>query len=102
MNKVIAWGLGLLSLAVVHSTAAAAETATPTAGGVCINDTARQELQACPGAGPKEFDVGKHGKQPQVNFRGVPARRDVEDLLAQKSDVFGISFVGRQGELADG
>ncbi|WP_394827186.1 tetratricopeptide repeat protein [Pendulispora albinea] len=67
MNKVIAFGLGLLSMVVVHSTAGAAETA----GGVCVNDSARKELTACPGAGPKEFDVGKHGKQPQVNFRGV-------------------------------
>ena len=67
MNKVIAFGLGLLSMAVVHSTAVAAETA----GGACVNDSARKELTACPGAGPKEFDVGKHGKQPQVNFRGV-------------------------------
>jgi hypothetical protein len=38
----------------------------PTAWGaeVCIDEKAKASLNACGGNGPKEFDVGKHGKSP--------------------------------------
>ncbi len=50
----------------------------PTAGGVCITDNAKKELSACPGNGPKEFDVSKHGKSPQVNFHSAPTPADLK------------------------
>lgn len=45
---------------------------------VCIDDKSKESLNACGGAGPKEFDVGKHGKTPQVNFRGVAPAADLK------------------------
>jgi len=42
------------------------------AADVCIDEKAKASLSACGGNGPKEFDVGKHGKAPQVNFHSAP------------------------------
>src|SRR4051812_45543543 len=52
----------------------------PTAWGaeVCIDDKAKASLNACGGNGPKEFDVGKHGKSPQVNFHSAPPPADLK------------------------
>ena len=41
------------------------------AADVCIDEKAKQDLNACAVAG-REFDVGKHGKAPQVNFHSAP------------------------------
>ncbi len=48
------------------------------AQGVCIDDKAKQSLNACGGAGPKEFDVGKRGKTPQTNFHSAPPPADLK------------------------
>ncbi len=45
---------------------------------VCIDDKAKASLNACGGNGPKEFDVGKHGKSPQVNFHSAPPPADLK------------------------
>jgi len=45
---------------------------------VCISDHAKQSLNACAGIGPTEFDVGKHGKAPVVNFRSAPPPADLK------------------------
>lgn len=56
----------------------AGTTSAALAADVCIDDKAKESLNACGGAGPKEFDVGKHGKTPQVNFRGVAPAADLK------------------------
>ncbi len=48
------------------------------AQGVCIEDKSKQALNACGGAGPKEFDVGKRGKTPQTNFHSAPPPADLK------------------------
>ena len=48
------------------------------AGEVCIEEKAKASLNACGGNGPKEFDVGKHGKTPQVNFHSAPPPADLK------------------------
>ncbi len=48
------------------------------AGEVCIDDKAKATLNACGGNGPKEFDVGKHGKTPQMNFHSAPPPADLK------------------------
>lgn len=68
----LAFGLGVAAL--VSARDASAETA----GGACVNEAAKKELTTCPGTGPKEFDVGKHGKAPQVNFRTAPQAADLK------------------------
>lgn len=45
---------------------------------VCIDEKAKQSLNACGGNGPKEFDVTKHGKTPQVNFHSAPPPADLK------------------------
>jgi len=45
---------------------------------VCIETKAKEALSACGGAGPKEFNVGAHGKQPQVNFHSAPPPADLK------------------------
>jgi tetratricopeptide (TPR) repeat protein len=62
----------VLGAALVGSTTAA------WAADVCIDDKAKQSLNACGGNGPKEFDVGKHGKAPQVNFHSAPPPADLK------------------------
>ncbi|MFO0663832.1 MAG: tetratricopeptide repeat protein, partial [Polyangiaceae bacterium] len=52
----------------------AAHTSNAAAAEVCITDTAKQALAACPGSGPKELKGG--GKTPQVSFRGVAPQAD--------------------------
>lgn len=52
--------------------------ATASAQGVCIDEKAKQSLNACGGAGPKEFDVGKRGKTPQTNFKSAPVQSDLK------------------------
>jgi hypothetical protein len=47
-------------------------------GEVCIDEKAKATLNACGGNGPKEFDVGKHGKTPQVNFHSAPPPADLK------------------------
>ena len=37
-------------------------------GSVCIADSAKTQLTACDNKGPAAFNVGAHGKAPQVNF----------------------------------
>ena len=72
--KTILAGLAFASIAA--SAPALAQTSgqpAATAGGQCIGEGAKKELTTCPGNGPTEFDVGKHGKQPQVNFRTAPS-----------------------------
>ncbi len=50
----------------------------PTAGGVCVSDKSKEALNACGGTGPAQFDVSKHGKAPQVNFRSAPPPADLK------------------------
>ena len=62
--------LGALFAGSISSFANAAE--------VCIDEKAKASLNACGGAGPKEFDVGKHGKTPQMNFHSAPPPADLK------------------------
>ena len=48
------------------------------ASDVCIDDKAKNALNACGGVGPKDFDVSKHGKAPQVNFHSAPPPADLK------------------------
>ncbi len=48
------------------------------AQGVCIEEQAKQSLNACAGSGPKEFNVGAHGKAPTVNFKSAPPPADLK------------------------
>jgi TolA-binding protein len=48
------------------------------AQGMCIDDKAKAALNACAQGGPKEFDVGKHGKAPVVNFHSVAPPSDLK------------------------
>lgn len=59
--------------ALVASTASSAFAAE-----VCIDEKSKQSLNACGGNGPKEFDVGKHGKTPVVNFHSAPPPADLK------------------------
>ncbi|MCA9585436.1 MAG: tetratricopeptide repeat protein [Myxococcales bacterium] len=52
--------------------------ASASAQGVCIEEKAKKSLNACEIAGPKDFDVGKHGKSPQVNFHSAPPPPDLK------------------------
>ena len=45
---------------------------------ICIDEKAKATLNACGGAALKEFDVGKHGKSPQVNFHSAPPPADLK------------------------
>jgi len=64
-------GIGVaISLAGVVPAAQAAD--------VCIDEKAKSALNACGGASLKEFDVGKHGKTPQVNFHSAPPPADLK------------------------
>ena len=52
---------------------------TPSAGGqACWSEEAEKNLAACPGSGPTEFNVGKHGKQPRVRFKSAPEEVDLK------------------------
>lgn len=53
-------------------------SARASAADVCVDEKAKQSLAACGGVGPKEFDVGKHGKNPQVNFHSAPPPADLK------------------------
>jgi tetratricopeptide (TPR) repeat protein len=45
----------------------------------CIEEKSKQALNACANVqGPKEFDVTKHGKAPQVNFHSAPPPVDLK------------------------
>lgn len=45
----------------------------------CISDGAKKEATSCPAnAGGGTFDVGKHGKAPQVNFHSAPQAADLK------------------------
>lgn len=71
IRKTILPALGImLTSTALTSVAAADGAATSSAsGGVCIEEKAKKELNACAVAGPKEFAA--HGKSTQANFRGV-------------------------------
>lgn len=56
----------------------ASTTAAAWAADVCIDEKAKATLNACGGNGPKEFDVGKHGKAPKVNFHSAPPPADLK------------------------
>jgi tetratricopeptide (TPR) repeat protein len=58
--------------------AAMTGAAAASAQGVCIEEKAKQSLNACAVSGPKEFDVGKRGKTPQTNFRSAPPPQDLK------------------------
>jgi tetratricopeptide (TPR) repeat protein len=60
------------------SIARAADAPTPTAGGVCVGDKAKDSLNACGANGPANFDVSKHGKAPVVNFHSAPPPADLK------------------------
>ncbi|MFO0643706.1 MAG: tetratricopeptide repeat protein [Polyangiaceae bacterium] len=71
IRKSIIPAFGLVLSATALSSVAAADGAASSSasGGVCIEEKAKKELNACAVAGPKEFAA--HGKQTQANFRGV-------------------------------
>lgn len=53
-------------------------SATAEAADVCIADSAAKELSTCPNATAGSFDVGKHGKKPDVTFRSAPPPQDLK------------------------
>jgi len=57
---------------------AAADAPQTTAGGACVSEAAKGNLNACAGTGPASFDVTKHGKAPQVNFHSAPPSADLK------------------------
>ena len=62
--------------ALVASSANAADTSTTAA---CISDQAKQTLSSCSNTGPASaFNVGAHGKSPQVNFHSAPPPADLK------------------------
>lgn len=81
MNRVLfAAVLGASSLVAQVATAADA------GGGVCISDTAKSTLNACSNNGPSAaFNVGAHGKSPQVNFHSAPPPADLKKRDQQKA-----------------
>ncbi len=62
----------------VFGTLVAGAVPSARAADVCIDEKAKASLNACGGNGPKEFDVGKHGKNPQVNFHSAPPPADLK------------------------
>ncbi|MEO8876776.1 MAG: tetratricopeptide repeat protein, partial [Polyangiaceae bacterium] len=67
------------------------------AADACISDGAKKEASSCPAnAGGGTFDVGKHGKAPQVNFHSAPQAADLKKRDQQmKPNMPGISDVPR-------
>lgn len=71
-NKASLVALGLVLAASAAPQVASADGAAASSsasGGVCIEEKAKKELNACAVAGPKEFAA--HGKATQTSFRGV-------------------------------
>lgn len=68
-DRLFAFALSV-SLVGVASSARAAE--------VCIAASAEKELSTCPNKTAGSFDVGKHGKKPDVTFRTAPPPQDLK------------------------
>ena len=47
-------------------------------GEVCIDEKSKASLNACAPGGGKEFNVGAHGKTPQMNFHSAPPPADLK------------------------
>ena len=75
MSRVVSRFLGL---AVLPAALTIASLASAQSAGVCIDEKAKQTLNACPNTGPSNFDVTKHGKAPQVNFHSAPPPADLK------------------------
>lgn len=54
-------------------------------GNVCIADSAKASLSSCDNKGPAAFNVGAHGKAPQVNFHSAPPPADLKKREQQKA-----------------
>jgi hypothetical protein len=80
LNRIVA-GIVVSASAFVASAAFAADTP----GGVCISDQAKQSLNSCSNNGPTSFNVGAHGKSPQVNFHSAPPPADLKKRDQQKA-----------------
>ena len=59
-------------------------------GGVCISESGKAALSACENKGPASFNVGAHGKAPQVNFHSAPPPADLKKREQQKFDITSI------------
>ncbi len=70
---------------VVAGVAVAASAGAADAAGVCISEGGRAALQACENKGPASFNVGAHGKAPQVNFHSAPPPADLKKRDQQKT-----------------
>ena len=71
--------------AAVAANEAPASTASSAGGPACISDTAKNTLAACENKGPASFNVGSHGKAPQVNFHSAPPPADLKKRDLQKT-----------------
>ena len=71
--------------AAVAANEAPASTASSAGGPACISDTAKNTLAACENKGPASFNVGSHGKAPQVNFHSAPPPADLKKRDMQKA-----------------
>jgi tetratricopeptide (TPR) repeat protein len=82
MNRLVTTLSLLLAVAMPLATpsiaSAAADAPQATAGGACVSEAAKGNLNACSGTGPASFDVTKHGKAPQVNFHSAPPPADLK------------------------
>ncbi|MEO7114169.1 MAG: hypothetical protein ABI183_27255, partial [Polyangiaceae bacterium] len=69
----------LATFAVLAGASANAQAADAGNSSACISDGAKKEATSCPAnAGGGTFDVGKHGKSPQVNFHSAPQAADLK------------------------
>ncbi len=48
------------------------------AADACMSEASAKTLSACPNTGPQSFNVGAHGKQPQVAFHSAPQALDIK------------------------
>lgn len=70
---------GCAALASVLAVAITFLPGVAAAQGVCIEEKSKASLNACANVtGPKEFDVGKHGAAPKVNFHSAPPPTDLK------------------------
>lgn len=70
--------LSIRALFALSLTAFATVSLRASAADVCIAENAQKELATCPNKTAGNFDVGKHGKKPDVTFRSAPAAQDLK------------------------
>ena len=44
----------------------------------CVSSEAEKNMASCPNAGPKEMNLGQHGKNPHISFKSAPQSVDLK------------------------